>query len=378
MSEIGIIRYSDAHPIPIASKEVGEPLALAFASSIEGVRDLFIDKVESGIVSRDELRQLRVLLPDQIPEGSDEQRLLSSVLFVEALSDRQMPRKYTLQLMMHASDILKTKPSQEAFRWLLYAKQTPEGEPLELPDELAGPAELWWIYQANDLLHIVYERFFSMILHLLASEPNGVALSVAAREAARLTAGDWARRSWKEYSDAIRLSPNANDASDSESDIALVRKICRKPANIEAQVNCAAHALQLLAVLLKRTELHQVAIATVYGKGGLFDREGLQSLLSEQRFLAGYESRPVEEVIFDLIMKRVIYRHQAIALHKLRTQGDYTFLFEIEEGLAVRRLPYEPVFTNPRATNALTFLGDLRLVSDEGPTEVGHAWMMAS
>jgi len=157
----------------------------------------------------------------------------------------------------------------------------------------------------------------------------------------------------------------------------LVRNICRKPANIEAQAKCAAHALHLLAVLLKRMELHQDAIVAVYGKGGLFDREGLQSLLSEQHFLSSYGSKSVETVIFDLIMKRVIYRHQAIAMHKLRTQGDYTFLFEIEEGLAVRRLPYEPVFTNPRATNALTFLEDLRLISDDGPTKVAHAWMEA-
>lgn len=377
MFEIGIIRYSDAHFIPIASEHIGVPLAEAFAESIGEAKNLFFEKIDTGLVTRGELDALWMMRPDQIPDGSREQGLLCSTLFAEGMedSDKQTERRKTLQLMLYVADALSSMPSQDDFRWLCYGGQSPDGEPFQVPDFLNSTLESWWVYQANDLLHIVYERFFSLILTLLAEEPGGVELSIAAAAAARLIAEKFDDVTWGEYLGSIQPSANANSHDDEESDFMLVKAICKRPKNIEDQVASSVHAVRLLAVLMQRISEHSDTLARTYASGAPFGRSELQTLCSEQAFLDEHHNSTLEAMLADLIMKRVIYRHQAIALHKLKTQGDYTFMFEIEDRKATRRLTYEPVFTNPRATNALRFIADLHLISAEGVTDTGRRWM---
>jgi len=377
MSEIGIIRHSDTHPIPIASEEMGEPLAEAFMASIGDMKELFMEKIDAGVVSKDELAALSLLLPDQIIDGSKEQELLNSILFADIMENpgSQDNRRKTLQLMLHVAETIESRPSQDDFRWLNYAGKTPDNVKFQTPDFLNDTLEFWWVYQANDLLHIIYERFFSLILHMLAEEPNGVELSVAASVAAKLIVEELGECSWKEYVDSVAPAANANNQQNDESEYALTKAICRKPRDVESQVICCAHAVRLLAVLMQRISDHPDALAQTYGKGAKFGRTELQTLCSEQAFLEEHENSPLEEMLLDLFMKRVIYRHQAIALHKLKGQGDYTFLFEIEESRATRRMPFEPVFTNPRVNNALTFITDLHLINDDGITDAGRMWM---
>jgi len=377
MAEIGIIQYSEAHPIPIASKEMGERLAEAFSSSIGEVQSLFLKIIKTGIVTRDELETLSVMLPNRIPNESTEQKLLCSVLFAGMMDNpgRQLDRKNTLQLLLHAADALKSRPTQDDFRWLNYAGKSPDGALFRYPETLHASREFWWIYQTNDLLHIIYERFFSLILTLLAEEPNGVALTAAARAAAKMIAKELGDASWKEYSTSVSPATNANNPKDDDSDYVLTKAICRRPKGVPDQVTSSARAVRLLAILMQRISEHSNALAQTYGKGGKFDRGELQTLYSEQSFLEEHENSSIEQMLNDLLLKRVIYRHQAIALHKLKSQGDYTFLFEIEERRASRRLPYEPVFTNPRVSNALTFLNDLHLIHDEGVSGGSREWM---
>jgi len=379
MSEIGIIRYSDAHSIPIASEQMGVPLAEEFAVSIGEAKELFFEKIDTGLVTRDELDALWIMRPDQIPDESREQELLSSTLFAEGMedSDKQTDRRKTLQLMLYVAEALASRPSQDDFRWLCYGGQTPDSESFQAPEYLEETLKSWWVYQANDLLHVVYERFFSLILTLLAEEPGGVELSIAAAAAARLIAREFDDVTWGAYLDSIQPSENANRRDNEESDFMLVKAICKRPKSIEDQVASSVHAVHLLAVLMQRIREHSGTLARTYAHGAPFGRSELQSLCSEQAFLGEHQQSTLEEMFLDLLLKRVIYRHQAIALHKLKSQGDYTFMFEIEERKATRRLTYEPVFTNPRATNALMFVADLHLINAEGVTDAGRRWMHA-
>jgi len=378
MSEIGIIRYSDVHTIPVASEEMGKPLAEAFAASIGEAKELFMDKLVTGTVTRDELTALAVMKPDQVPMNSKEQELLCSILFADIMDKpgRQLARKKTMQLMLHTADSLKIRPWQDDFRWLNYAGKATDGSDFQCPEFLLDSLEYWWVYQANDLLHIVYERFFSLILTLLAEEPNGVELTRAASAAAKLVANEFDACSWSEYVQTITPASNANDRENDESDYMLVRTICRRPRDVDGQVVCSVHAVRLLAVLMQRISDHTDALAKMYADGAPFGRAELQTLCSEQVFLGEHSGSLLEDMLLDLFMKRVIFRHQAIALHKLKTQGDYTFLFEIEESRATRRMAYEPVFTNPRVNNALTFISDLHLIDDDGVTDIGRDWML--
>lgn len=93
--------------------------------------------------------------------------------------------------------------------------------------------------------------------------------------------------------------------------------------------------------------------------------------MTELRFLEAHENDGFAQFIARLIEERVIRRHLWVGLRKFRYQGDYTFLFETDEGRVRLRAMDGPVFTNPRLGPALTFLKDIHLINDNGLTTHG-------
>ena len=73
------------------------------------------------------------------------------------------------------------------------------------------------------------------------------------------------------------------------------------------------------------------------------------------------------------MIERIIRRHSHVAMQKLRRQGDYTFLFEQQEGRFVYLAAYQPVATTPRLASAIQFLADIHLLDDDGLTPLGWA-----
>ena len=104
---------------------------------------------------------------------------------------------------------------------------------------------------------------------------------------------------------------------------------------------------------------------------GPFTNDAFHSLLSERAFLRRYESHDFWGLIARLVEERVIRRHLAVAMRKLRQQKDYTFLIESQNGRLRRRKQDGPVYTNPRLQPAITFLKDIHILGGQGLTSHG-------
>lgn len=81
--------------------------------------------------------------------------------------------------------------------------------------------------------------------------------------------------------------------------------------------------------------------------------------------------QPIEHALAELIKQRILDRHLAVAFQKMRA-GDYTFLFELDDGRLQLRRKAGPVLTNPRLRPAITFLRDIHLLDDNGLTPAGR------
>jgi hypothetical protein len=85
---------------------------------------------------------------------------------------------------------------------------------------------------------------------------------------------------------------------------------------------------------------------------------GLQSLLSSSEL-------PLHKIVHSIIHKRIVYRHQIVALRKMGNSNTATFKFLIEdERLRVLEL-FPPRFTSPRLNALNNLLYDLGVVDDE-------------
>lgn len=128
--------------------------------------------------------------------------------------------------------------------------------------------------------------------------------------------------------------------------------------------------MKLLAILHTRLAGLRDRIAEVAPV--LAEGEFVRSLVTELRFLDANREVPLAVMLTRLVKQRVLDRHLWVAIQKFRgQQGDYTFLFEADEGLVRFRGMDGPVLTSPRLASAIAFLQDLHFLGNDGPTEAG-------
>ncbi len=336
----------------------------------------FVETIESGNVALDELEQFAPLTPSGITTDSEERLLYEHVLFADTGLQRStdIDRRRTMLLILELAWQLGRGPNVDEVRWAFYSRCLPNGEPLQLPVGLDHQQGRWWVYQANDLAHICFENLLKFLLDLLEPHPAGLTPGALIRQAVAeivTTAGD-RPETWSEL--LKQTTPAANAASD---EVPLAERTLTdgvlRAARAGNQQQCppeaAWQALQLLAVLCKRTEaLH----ANVLSELAEFENGAFRSLLTEVRFLRAHGELPFDQMLGRLLQERVVRRHLWIALRKLRYQNDYTFLFEPDNGRIRLRAKDGPVFTNPRLGPALTFLKDIHLIGEAGLTLLGQ------
>ena len=102
-------------------------------------------------------------------------------------------------------------------------------------------------------------------------------------------------------------------------------------------------ALTLLAVVHKRARDFEQQIRSELGHLDM-----PHSLHTEPTFFESHSADDFEQTVHAILEQRIINRHLWVALRKLRYQGDYTFLFESDDGRIRLRVKDGPVFTNPR------------------------------
>ena len=376
--ETGILARSTEHDIPLASS-LGEELASAFENGLGGRAEQFYDIVRRGSASTSALDEVAVALPSAIPVAGTE-----ATLYARLLLQGDQSRGRTVALLLAVARLLEREPKADDFRWIMYAGRDQAGRQLALDagigahagDALATQRDLWWVYQANDLCHVVYETILKYLLDTLADHPAGMAPARLVEQCADgiVTAMDRPPTTWGAWVASITPAQNACDGDDPTSEFALAAQVMR--AGRSERQRCgpeiAVAAIRLLATLQRRLQDESHDVDTALGGLGepLF-----RSLLTECRFLDHRRDDALSTTLSSLLDERVLGRHLWVALRKLRYQNDYTFLVEMDDGLVRLRALDGPVYTTPRVGSALTFLKDCHLVDANGVTQQGLAAM---
>jgi hypothetical protein len=379
--EIGIFAEAKGHAIPVPGEIIGDPAADAFAQGLVGLTELFLTAIRNGKVSRAHLDTLAPVTPSGIPENSDERACYENILFAHAGIERpdDIDRRRSLLLLLAVAKQRGGVPAIADVRWTLYAGCDADNHALQLPlDGLTAQRWRWWVYQANDLLHICYEALLKYSLDVLGETPAGVSLSRLIGECTTrlIKARDDKASDWKSFRLAQPTPQNCLLSDDKTGEFYLQRELMRRtrPDGL-CEATDALIAIKLLAVLHNRVRSSPKDPADELGK---LDQGLVHSLVTELRFLEAHENDEFAKFVACLIEERVIRRHLWVGLRKFRYQGDYTFLIETDDGRVRLRAMDGPVFTNPRLGPALTFLRDIHLIDEKGLTAHGKRLAGAS
>lgn len=378
--EIGMLEVlkNAEHEVPVPTEHLGDAVAQAFASEVGTAGPLFLEAVSAGRVSRTVLAQLHPVLPSRIALESIERKLYVDMLFGKS----QRPdagaedRARTLRLVLRIAAEYEAKLNPDLVRWTLYARRRHDDVPLQpMGQQDDEQAFRWQVYQANDMLHACYEAILRYTLDLLESHPSGLTLpTLLSRVSTRVTQGlDWAPMNWQQLLEEVTPADNAIRKAPG-TDYSLARQVleANKP-NAKCQPQTVRTALTLLAVLHLRFRHQMLQIRQQLPV--LHEAFYARSLVTEIDFLEQNLNEPFEQFLKNLLRTRILERHLWVAMQKLRSQGDYTFLIEADEGRVRHKQTDGPVLTNPRLGPAITFLGDLHLLGQHGPTPAGRKLM---
>jgi len=376
--EVGVLSSVETHSVPVPSSLIGVELADAFAMALGPVATHFLDAVERGTVSTQELDAFSVMLPSAIAEESAEEGAYQRLLFATAGLTRETDRERarTLTLLLQLIDQLKATPSERDIRWALYSGFRYDGSELVWSQDVSLlQRRKWWVYQANDLAHVCLEALLKYLLDSLEPHRAGVPPKRLISEAVAqlLDTIGTPPSSWAAWLEQCRPAANAWSAGDPTAEETLSQRLLRAAHD---RAHCGANeawtALQLLAVLHNRASLMHEEIVQALGQ---FDPNAFRSLLTEVRFLDMHLHQSFAATVGALLEQRVLRRHLWVAMRKLRFQSDYTFLIDADDGLVRLRAKDGPVLTNPRLRPAITFLKDVHLLGDAGLTQRGRALM---
>lgn len=375
LEEIGILFYPE-HEIPVPTKLVGNGLADAFADSLGEAEDLFLECAHRGRVSRAQLEAMAAIVPSAIAKSSDERRRYEDILFARGQQPRtgDIRRQRTLGLVLQVANELGRRPSVSEVRWALYSGCADSERMSSVSPEQERHRLSWEIYQANDLAQVCLSAVFKFTLDVLGSYESGMPLEHLVGEVTRriVSAMKPAPATWQHLVESLKVAPNAWSQEDLNSDFMLTGATLEAtdPRSV-CDADGAADALRLLATVYKRfSPLTEVVEQELQG---VSDGPFVQSLLTEIKYLASAANDPFEDTLRTLIRTRILDRHLWVAIQKLRFQKDYTFLFEADNGRVRLRQKDSPVLTTPRLGPALTFLGDIHLLNEEGLTKAGRA-----
>ncbi len=365
MYEMGLVHFPDPgqpNPNPVCS-DVALKLADALASELGGIADRYFEVVDDGKITVSELGSFAVMKPTNLKPGSREHALLKDILLGtdDARSLTAQMRRSTLRMLLEITDTLDSVPRAETVKWHWF-----ENVPAREAGQAHQVPQLWFLYQACDLMRLAYEVILSAALTMIEAAPRRRMslgdLTVELADAVEIASGE----SWDDFSTRI----NAEAGTSAAREFATAMLDAMNAGETSEQVR---NAISLIAIL---TEKAMVEAALV--EEALSGADYFQSLRTEANFLDRNRSSDLGRVVTDLIRERILKRHLWVASRKFRNQKAYTFHMEPEEGLLRYRAAIRVSPSSPRLEQALRFLRDISLIDNGGVTPIGRAELAAA
>ena len=280
-------------------------------------------------------------------------------------------RKVTLQLLLKITSHLGKHPEgADEVRWLLFNEDDYGKALLNLDPTELEQAHFWSIYHAADLLHDCYEAFLRLFLDTLSA--NGAGMDAAEAISGTVSKILHGVESPTSISIDEFNEPNMTKISDNE----LVERILTTQVRMgQAPRDDAGVSALCLLVRLYRRFMPEIELIDE-----LFEQDGVnaQTLSSELKFIDHRSSSPLWDLISELIESKILNRHLWVAMRKLSSHKDYTFLIEADDGLLRCRRLDGPAPTNPRLGPAIDFLRDAHLIGENGLTQAAGQYIEPS
>lgn len=364
MAEMGLLHFpgpGQPNPNPVCS-ELSLKLASAFRAEIGEKADDFFSAVNAGRIRLADLKSLESMKPSKLRLGSEEHALLTEILLGRTSSSNEADtmRRTTLQMLLKYTQDANLIPPVDHIKWHWY-----ENVPA-VPDSGGLVPQLWFLYQACDLLRVAYEAILSAALNLVEASPRKRrALDDLVDELVSFVAKA-EDQTWGGFTTHLL----AGDGMRSAREHANSMLAALDTGQTEAQVD---EAVALIAILSARS-----TGAADLMEDALSSKDYFQSLRTETKFLDAGRSDPATRVIADLIRERILKRHLWVASRKFRKQKAYTFHIEPEDNLLRYRSRFRVSPSSPRLDQALRFLRDLSLIDSGGITALGRAELVSA
>jgi hypothetical protein len=306
---------------------------------------------------------LAPLKPTALKPGSKEHSLLRDVLLGkgERPTASDIMRRKTLTMLLALTDLRGAAPRTEDAKWHWFGAGT--GNDASSEGEVP---QLWFLFQACDLIRLAYETILSAALTLLETSARR-RLSLGDLTEALLDCLDVPDgESWEDYA----LTAIGQGEAQGVRDRAATMLDALAQGEVDEQVRAAVALVASLEAIMAN---HEALLASTLSKTDYF-----QSLRTEMHFLQRHRSSGARELLGGMVRERILKRHLWVASRKFRNQKAYTFLMEPEEGLLRYRDHFKVSPSSPRLDQALRFLRDMSLINENGITDIGRAELLAA
>jgi hypothetical protein len=360
------------------TKERGRPLAEAFENSVDST--LFWKCVDQDRVTLDDLDGLATFCPCELRQGSDEQLLLTDILFGrdQFVIPAGMLRRDTLRVYLHLANSLAKSdlPTDvEHFRAAVYSGSLGNGQGWSLSKDLDKVRQRWSVYVTNEILSLGLQGVFYGVLATRFEQQNGQIVETAYDLAGWFLDSDIGAAvlqelEFKSFSGAIESTrkalPDLKSWRNVGHELALVSEVSDlgdKDASDEVLIEVVCKSVRALLALAARLGDDSDPYSHITFPKGYFDYYPLNLRSFMAAVGKNWRDLSFKAWLAQIIADWTVNAHIRVALRKLRGQSKATFQVRpTDESLVVIGTP-TPEFSNPRFKQGRQVLIDLGAIN---------------
>lgn len=332
----------------------GKDLAIAFRKSVDkDIRDFYLECIQEGSLSKDDIDFLQPLAINRIVEGSEEWRYLNHLLTKE--DEDSSFRKETIYLFLR--DIEKGI-SVDGFV---------KNRFLHVEDDKEIEASFgWYFYYLCECLHYSIDSLFCLILakihdlhnppmQLLSQEIVNSFISCIAKQKKFNTVNDW------------RISIH-NDIDNLFEELKIdIRK--------QNYIQSAVHSIMLMLRLYTEYQYNKQDILDFETRNDLSRQRGILSK-GLYMYVGKYLSSQISEYVESLITQ-IMQEHTLIAIAKMGNTNSDLRKFIYDDGRLFLVEQRYPVETSPRIDSLLFYLQDMGYLNNDNTlTDIAQQYII--
>ncbi|MCX6304400.1 MAG: hypothetical protein NT040_05495 [Bacteroidetes bacterium] len=357
------IIYNVSLPHP-RQKVSGQLLAEAFDKSLTTeIKTLFYDKIKTGKLYKSEIPELiKYFAIDTIDAEQDEWELYRQMLMDKDEPSQEVEELFTFHRRNTINALLtNATQNKDEYNWYQYLRECYSSK---LGTDSNPETETnigWYCYLLNEYWQYACGTIFWAVLqHLYSFQQDKYLPTFVNSFASSIT-----EEICRELENTIEQSTLVSDVVSLISDTPdeETRKKAIRTSASSNPVIAAKDGLILLFQLFKnnRQELHPLK-EYMSRKQTIRDGNMVDGLLN----IHFAEGESLAKFVEQFILRKIIYRHQMVALRKMGAGSQATFKFFIEEQYIRFIDTFPPRNTSPRLNALKNIMFDLQVITDKG------------